>query len=300
MRNLKRIVVANDGLDGLPVALAKAARLEHYTGAAIEVISVTWDPVAEEPSSVLPEQDRIQLIEALKAGERQGLRTLTEPLSPKVAELTTQVLWHKSASEAIVDHLERTHADLLIKPVEDHHDLKDLLRTPLDWQLMRTAPCAVLISRGADWSNAACVLAAIDALDVRHAKLTHAVLETAALLAEALGLPLHVGCAYPTLGQTTGALQAADDYAGIKADMRAHRERAMAHWADEVGVTCAGSHVMEGRPAVAMAELALKLGASVTVIGTAARSGLGKLVLGNTSESLLARLPGDVVTVSAP
>jgi nucleotide-binding universal stress UspA family protein len=285
MRTLKRIVVANDGLDGLPVALAKAARLEHYTGAAIEVISVTWDPVAEEPSSVLPEQDRIQLIEALKAGERQGLRTLTEPLSPKVAELTTQVLWHKSASEAIVD---------------DHHDLKDLLRTPLDWQLMRTAPCAVLISRGADWSNAACVLAAIDALDVRHAKLTHAVLETAALLAEALGLPLHVGCAYPTLGQTTGALQAADDYAGIKADMRAHRERAMAHWADEVGVTCAGSHVMEGRPAVAMAELAQKLGASVTVIGTAARSGLGKLVLGNTSESLLARLPGDVVTVSAP
>ncbi|MGA0839808.1 MAG: universal stress protein [Pseudomonadales bacterium] len=299
MRTLKRIVVANNGLNGLPVALAKAARLEHYTGAAIDVVSVAWDAVAEEPVSVLPEQERIQLIEALKASERQGLRALTDTLSPKVADLDTQVLWHKSASEAIVEHVERTHADLLIKPVEDHHDIADLLRTPLDWQLMRSAPCAVLISREPDWSRAACVLAAVDALDVRHARLTHAVLESSALLAEALGLPLHMVCAYPSLGQTTGALQAADDYAGIKADMRAHRERAMAHWADEVGVNCAAMHVVEGRPAVAIAALAQQLRASITVIGTAARSGIGKLVLGNTSESLMSRLPGDVVAVSA-
>jgi nucleotide-binding universal stress UspA family protein len=299
MRTLKRIVVANNGLNGLPVALTKAARLEHYTGAAIDVVSVAWDAVAEEPVSVLPEQERIQLIEALKASERQGLRALTDTLSPKVADLDTQVLWHKSASEAIVEHVERTHADLLIKPVEDHHDIADLLRTPLDWQLMRSAPCAVLISREPDWSRAACVLAAVDALDVRHARLTHAVLESSALLAEALGLPLHMVCAYPSLGQTTGALQAADDYAGIKADMRAHRERAMAHWADEVGVNCAAMHVVEGRPAVAIAALAQQLRASITVIGTAARSGIGKLVLGNTSESLMSRLPGDVVAVSA-
>ena len=42
---------------------------------------------------------------------------------------------------------------------------------------------------------------------------------------------------------------------------------------------------------------ARELAATVTVMGTAARSGLGKLMLGNTAEDTLTRLEGDVLTV---
>lgn len=296
---LRRIVIANDGLSGLATALAKAARLEHYTGAELELRSVIWDSVAEE-AQALTEADRALLIEALKGAERQGLRAIVDPIAPHVAQLESQVLWHRSAEEAILDTV-RTHAaDLLIKPAASRHGVSDLFRTPLDWQLMRGAPCGVLLSRDQPWPESGCILAAVDALDTRHALLTETVLETARMLAGALGLPLHIACAYPALGQATGALQAADDYAGIKADMRRMRATAIAHWQSVLKLPDAVVHIVEGRPATAIARLAEQQHAAVTVVGTSARTGLGKLVLGNTAEDLLAHLPGDVLSVRVP
>jgi nucleotide-binding universal stress UspA family protein len=47
-------------------------------------------------------------------------------------------------------------------------------------------------------------------------------------------------------------------------------------------------------------ELANDLGATLTVLGTAARTGLSKLLIGNTAEDMIGRIRGDVVTVREP
>jgi len=300
MQKITRVIVANDSLEGMDSALAKAARIEHYTGAEVRALSVIYDTVAEEPPESLPQAQQVQLIEALKAAERQGLRRLTERYRSKVAELEPQVLWSKHPKEAILDAVRHAGAELLIKPVSEHHPLADYLHAPLDWTLMREAPCAVLVSRRATWGTPTCVLAAVDVTDVRHLALTREVLTTAATLAAVLGVALHVATAYPQLGQGVNDLQVAMDYAGIKADMCESRRKALAHWVETLGLVVAESHLLEGKPAVVIAELANALGATLTVLGTAARTGLGKLIIGNTAEDMIGRIRGDIVTVREP
>ena len=45
IKNLKRVLVANDSLEGLEAALQKAALIEHYSGAEIEVAEVIYDNI---------------------------------------------------------------------------------------------------------------------------------------------------------------------------------------------------------------------------------------------------------------
>jgi universal stress protein E len=301
MQKITRVVVANDSLDGLESALAKAAIIEHYTGAEVRALTVTWDAVAEEPAAVVPEDQRVQLIEALKAAERQGLRRLTEPYRTRVAEMDAQVLWSKDPKDAILHAVAHAGAELLIKPASAHHTIGDYFNTPLDWSLMRESPCAVLLSRRAAWTLPGTVLAAVDVTDVRHLALTRTVLETARTMADVLDAALHVATAYPRVGPAAGAdPETAVDYARIRCDMQENRRKAIVHWAETLGMEFAGVHVLEGKPAVVVAALANELDATLTVLGTAARSGLGKLLIGNTAEDTIGRIRGDLLTVREP
>jgi universal stress protein E len=299
-KSLRRILVANDRADGIEHALAKAAFFEHYSGAEITLLQTVYDPVAEEPPEVLPRAEQVRLMEALKAAERAVLHQHVENMSPKVASIDVQVIWQKDAAAAIVDTARRMQADLIIKPGASHHGLADFLHTPLDWALMRQAPCAVHISRGPSWTRPGRVLAAVDSGDVKHACLSREVLRTAAGLAAVLDAELHVVTAYPDLGQRSNALQVATDFAGIKADMRACREISLAALLADTGIAAHECHLLEGRPAPTVAALARRLEATLTVLGSAARQGVARLVLGNTAEDLAQRLDADLVTVREP
>ncbi len=293
MTALKKILVASDSLDGMEIALSKAAVVEHYTGAEVEVAEVIWDTIEEEP---LPNPDKANLIEALMAAERQGLNNLLVPYRERIAWSEAKVLWNKRTDHAICEETRAQQADLLIKPGAAHA-LTDYLHAPLDWRLIREAPCPVLISNSPAWQTGGNVLAAVDIADEAHTELSDKVLQTASIIAQTLDAKMHVCCVYSDLGQSVNALQVAMDYEGIKADMRQARDRALNETLHRLGISNAAAHIIEGKPAQAIAHLAEELNATVTIMGTAARSGLGKLVLGNTAEDTLARLRGDVITV---
>lgn len=290
----KKILIANDSLQGMDIALDKAALIEHFSGAAIEVAEVIYDTIAEEPEAVLPRPQQAALIEGLKAAERNGLRRLIEPYESRVAELSCSVIWHKQASEGVLTAL--NGVDLLIKPVSQHKILLDRLQAPLDWSLMRAAPCPVLISKQ-PWPATPHVVAALDAADTTHAALNRSILEHADQIARILGCDLHVVSAYPSLGQTVNELQVAMDYAGIKKDMRESRAKFIESLIAEVGAGVARTHLLEGRARDVIPEMANELGAAVTVLGTAARRGLSQLIIGNTAEAIIGALNSDVITV---
>ncbi|MEJ2087311.1 MAG: universal stress protein [Gammaproteobacteria bacterium] len=292
-----RLVVANDRLDGLDTALPKAALIEHYSGAAIDVVSVIYDTIAEEPAKVLPPAEQANLIEQLKGAERNGLRLLVEPYGEKIAEIEAHVLWNKSAAAGILAELE--DADFLIKPISRHQPLLDRLHAPLDWALMRSSPCPVLISKQ-PWSETRLVLAALDAGDESHQALNRAILATATDLSRILGCELEVVAAYPSLGQTVNELQVAMDYDGIKEDMRKTRETFIAELIDELDADVAEVHLLEGSARDAIPELANRLEATLTVLGNSARRGLTQLILGNTAEAIIGAIEGDLVTVREP
>ncbi|MEQ8485204.1 MAG: universal stress protein [Pseudomonadales bacterium] len=296
---LERVLIASDGLDGMAVALDKAAMIEHYTGAQLLAVQTVYDRIAEEPPGVLPAAQQVELIEALKAAERRALQAVAGPVQARVASLELQVAWHRQSAEAIADAARRFQANLLIKPVSAHHPLGDYFHTPLDWALMRQAPCPVLVSRRPDWRPPHRILAAVDIADTDHEALNAAVMAMAGTLASVLDAELHVATAYPDLGQRVNALQVATDFEGIKASMRSNRHALLADAIAAIGLEVDQIHVLEGRPAAVIPDLASRIEATVTVLGTAARHGLSKLVIGNTAEDLISRLAGDLLTVRA-
>lgn len=297
MQQINNILIANDSLDGMHTALEKAATIEHYSGADIHVAEVIYDAIAEESEEHISQAECARLIEALKAAERRGLQNLIEPFSERIATIDTRVAWDRQAAAALLKLQSETQADLLVKPVSKHGRIADYLHTPLDWALMREAPCAVLISKQPSWDQATRVLAAVDLADERHADLTREILLTAGTLAKLLNTELHVACAYPELGQSVNDLQVATDFEGIKQDMRESRQRRLDAWISELELNVHQYHILEGKPARVISALANSLPATVSVLGTSARRGLGKLLLGNTAEDLIDRIHGDIVTI---
>lgn len=293
----KKVLVANDKLDGLDLALPKAAMIEHYSGASVEVVEVIYDTIAEEPNRVLPAAEQANLIEGFKSAERNGLRRLIEPFKDKVADIDARVVWEKNVAEGILGAL--GDADFLIKPISRHQGLVDRLHAPLDWALTRAAPCPVLISK-TTWSEPNVVLAALDAGDESHQSLNRAILHTAADLSRILGCDLQVVSAYPSLGQSVSELQVATDYEGIKADMRETRQSLVDALIAELEAPVSQVHLLEGHARDTIPALANEMSAVLTVLGTAARRGLSQLILGNTAEAIIGSLDGDLVTIREP
>ena len=143
-------------------------------------------------------------------------------------------------------------------------------------------------------------IGALDAGDESHQSLNRLILSTAMNLAEILGCELDVVCAYPSLGQTVGELQVAMDYDGIKADMRETRQALIDALVVELDAPVREVHLLEGSARDAIPELANRMGAVLTVLGTAARRGLSQLILGNTAEAIIGALDGDLVTIREP
>jgi universal stress protein E len=296
MDKINRILVANDSLEGLQTALAKAELIEHFTGAEVEVAEVVWNHIEEE---ALPEENKIALIGKFVDVEQQKLDKLLAPYAERIAWSEARVIWNKRANEAIAEEVKLKQADLLIKPLGTHHGIADFIATPLDWKVLRSAPCPVLISKSQEWASGGNVLAAVDMGDRDHTALSEAVLETAATMSRVLDAQLHVVCAYPDLGQAVNDYQVAMDYDGIKEDMREARESALTQMLSRLGIEPAETYLQEGKPGKVIKQTANRLDATVTVVGTAARSAFSKIVIGNTSEDVLNQLDGDILTVHA-
>lgn len=298
---LSRILLAGEDRDALVQALEKVERLEHFTGAEITVVQVVYDYIAEEPVRYGAAGERDALIERFTDADLKALERLIEPFVSRIASLEPRVIWSKNAAEGIIATARAEAAELIVKPVTSDDSLVDWVRTPTDWSLMRESPCPVLFTKlGERWDAKRCVLVAVDVADEAHEALNHLVLEHGAKVAEILDAPLHVVCAYPTLGQTFSEYQVADDFSGLKRSMRETRERALSQLCADVGATVSRAEVVEGHPARAICAAAEDMGAQIAVLGTSARSGLGKLLIGNTAEQIMHRLRCDVMTVRLP
>jgi universal stress protein E len=297
---LRRIMIASDSEQGMAEALHKAGTLAAGDAEAqLRVLRASYDRIAEEPAEILPADEREALIGSIMRTEQEALAALTEPLQSRVRNVTAELLWRKDAAPAIAEAATAWHAQLLVKPVS-HHGLGDFLHTPLDWALMRQAPCPVLVSRGAWGDPAGCVLAAVDIGDREHEALCGEILRRACQLGGILGVDVHVASAYPNLGQSVNELQIATDFQGIKASMRDSRQRALNAMLESLELRVTETHLLEGKAVHVIPALARRLGASLTVLGTAARRGVSKLIIGNTAEDLISRMECDLLTVRAP
>ncbi|NJN51679.1 MAG: universal stress protein [Gammaproteobacteria bacterium] len=214
-----------------------------------------------------------------------------------MADLTPRILFERDIAKAITKEAQKFKANLILKPLTRSARITDLLHAPADWRLMRDAPAPVLFTRPAGWAKSVRVLAALDVSDAEHEALNKAILRHASLLTKVLGGELHVVSAYPSLGQQMSDFQVANDFDAIKRDMRARREATVKRLLDKMKLEDVSVHIVEGRPRQVISQLSTRLGAGMTVLGTAARKGIKRLFIGNTAEDITRELTTDILTV---
>jgi universal stress protein E len=156
------------------------------------------------------------------------------------------------------------------------------------------------VKNGATWQDVN-VLAAIDPSHrfAKPAKLDTRVLAAAAQFSQALEGTVHVmhsyvpvpagaipmaGASTPLItGITEGAqARAKEDLKAALADTRIPRER---------------QHLVQGPPFETIPRLAQQLGSGLVVMGAISRSGLKRMLIGNTAERILNSLTADVLVV---
>jgi universal stress protein E len=209
--------------------------------------------------------------------------------------------WDYPAHEAVVRAAGRARADLIV--AERHagrHFAAGLLRLT-DWELLRLSPVPLLLVKRPGLYRRPVVLAAVDP-DQRYKKperLDREILQAGAQLAGALRGALHVVHAYspvPLTAYTRGTLS--ED---IVKDMQRRSARAAAAKLERLvrslPVPTARQHLIARHAPDAIEEAAAETRSAVVVMGALARSGLKRLLIGNTAERVLDHLPCDLLVI---
>ncbi|MDR2214423.1 MAG: universal stress protein [Nevskiaceae bacterium] len=300
MDRIKQIVVAiKTPSSRRQPPMQKAAQLAKATGARLLLFHAITQPLMIDAWSM----DGVSLQDVQKrwkASVMKQLEKLADGLRTDGVTVECNCTWDFPAYEAVVRFAEKNKADLIVAERTESKRLMPWLLRFNDWELIRRSAIPVLlVKRTTPWKKAA-VLAAIDPLHTfaKPAKLDTAILDEATWLAEAMGGALHVVHAYPG-APTSMPLR------GVSADLSQSIEKQAATSARKAldaelegrNIPKARRHLVAGHPVDVVPKTAKKVRAGIVAMGAVSRSGIKRLVIGNTAEQVLDALPCDVLVL---
>lgn len=240
-------------------------------------------------------QSHLHLLVCDKKNDHTGyLSDLTGLLDSEGFSASGQQAWHDSPHQTIISVQQAEGCGLVIKQHVPDNPLKKALLTPDDWKLLRYCPSPVLmVKTDRSWAGSA-ILAAVDVgnADSEHRTLHTSIVSHGFEIAALAKAELHVISAHPT-----PMLSAADPTFQLKETIEArYRDQCKAFQA-EYDISEERLHITEGPADVLIPQVAHQLNASVTVIGTVARTGIAGALIGNTAEVILDSLESDVLVL---
>jgi len=301
MQPIRRILVAIKNPDRRRhAAVDKAIRLAKTLGASIEFYHAISDPVFLEIEPLTGNSLADIRREALTLRQKR-LDTYVDRACAMGVESGATVEWDFPPHEAIVRRAVRCRADLIVAECHEGTRHQWLMRLT-DWELLRASPVPVLLLKTRKPWRRNAVLAAVDPSHA-HAKpsrLDSIIVEKGQQFARALhGTFDLMHAAYPPAFGFSFMDPAVDGVmlAATYEQQLAKARKDFAEFAKQAKVPRTRSHVVERDPATGIATVARKIGADVVVMGAVSRSGLKRLLIGNTAERVLGTIPCDVLVV---
>lgn len=238
---------------------------------------------------------RLHLLVCDKRGEHsQYLADAARELEEDGYDVTIQQAWHQTFHETIIQVQQAESCGLVIKQHFPENPLKRALLTPDDWKLLRYCPCPVLIAKtNRPWTEGT-VLVAVDVgnSSAEHKALHASLISNAFEVASIAKATMHVFTAHPS-----PMLSASDPTFQLRETIEARYREECANFVKEFELEEGQMHIKEGPADVLIPEMAKKLDAVVTVIGTVARTGLSGALIGNTAEVVLDAVETDVLVL---
>lgn len=298
---IDKVLVAIKPWQGdLPLSLYHARFLSENLGAELRLLSCVYDPevalgVAKGDPDALAAQ--VGLVES----ERGVLNDLGASLGEWRIDAEIEVRWGHPAEDVVLDEIDAWQADLLVVGTHQAGSRPHTRLAQLDWQLMRSCPCPMLLARDPQFDGYATMLAAVDPLH-RHAEpegLDRRILELASGLASAAESTLLVAHVFPD--PESYALASAVEvlpgvYYGTENIESVHRE-ALLELAAQYGVRESRIVLQSGDPAERLADCVRERDVDLVVMGALKRGRLEEWLLGSTAERIVAEADCDVLLV---
>ena len=301
MHPFKKILVGIKDIDARSSpAVRKAAQLAKANGATLELFHALSDTVLVEALDArrisLKDYEKQRLALVLKR-----LQVIAKGLRKHDIEVVCSAEWDYPPAEAIVRQALRTRADLIVAERHASRHLAGWMLAYTDWELLRQAPCPVLLVKNPRPYHRPVVLTAIDPFHehAKPARLDASLLQASGQLASSLKGSLRiVHCVAPsTLVTANWAASPVIIDTTRSAELLKRARKALAA---EVAQHPLPSHqlaVLEGSAREAIPQAARAMKAGIVVMGAISRSGLRRLLIGNTAEAVLDALNCDVLVV---
>jgi universal stress protein E len=285
------------GSDWSP-AVAKATQIARATGAQIELFHcVDAALTLQDLASYKNGMDEFEGL--MRRSWEEGLERLATKVRSHGVQVSFSAPVDHPVHEGILRQARRFHADLIVTDAHQGSNFAAALLEEVDWELVRLSAAPLLIVKQPRPYHRPLVLAALDPSQT-HSKpntLDDSIVSLSEVFSNVLHGELHAVHAYPV--PAAYAQAAATVTAGVAAELQAldagRARAALDASLAESSIPRDRRHIQPGSPADAVVATATELKASLLVMGSAARSGLGRLFIGNTAEKILSRLPCDLL-----
>ena len=295
MRNLKNILVAVNREDDSRLVLEKVEKLAKASAANVYVIRVIYENIVE---SVIPATDDLHKIKTfIMQSEEEYLEGLLDEFRGRFNTSALATLWNKTVWEAITAAAREFEADLIVKVANVESRIQEVMHTPDDWNLLRNSTVPVMLVKADAWGDQPVIVAAVNISDEEHAELNLSILQESAHHAIMLGGDLHIVNAFPLFEPWAGELVAGYDYEKVCVEVETDIRNRVTNLARLHDVEFEMLYVREGKTSMVIKDVLEECSAELLVMGSAGRSGVAGLVVGNTSEAILHLVNTDVVTL---
>jgi len=301
MRTIRRILVAvkDPQSKSLP-AVAKATQLARALGAHVELFHDLNTPIYIDTAGPT-EEGYSGMMREQRARRLSQLETLASRVRKHGVKVSVAAEWDFPAYEAIVRRATRTGADLIVVGCRTGHRFAPLLLRLTDWELLRFSPVPVLLVKNTRPYRRPVVLAAVDPghAHAKTSRLDEEILNTAAAIQSALRGSLHAVHAFmPTpVGATSSDLLNGDVLVRMQKDLETAATARFDRALRKMNIPSARRHLIGRHPQDAIEQAVRETHSALVVMGAVSRSGLKRIFIGNTAESVLDDLPCDVLIV---
>ncbi|HNP36854.1 MAG TPA: universal stress protein [Woeseiaceae bacterium] len=307
------ILLLLDSGSGHALALRRAVALARSEGAALTLCGVVNSIPARLQRKIVAITPS-ELTDIAITVEQERIEKLLGRIDASDIVTNIKVLVGKPHLE-IAREVRLNRHDLVIKSITGRRALRSLSARREDKELLRNCPCPVWLVNTNDNKDSGCILAALDmpAEGTARGGLNEHIIEVATSIALAEFRELHFVHAWYLTGE--GHMRSRGTAAAnLEIDRMIAREatKRMMWLQDAVNASSSDSdriatdflapelHVIKGSPKNVVPDLAHKLGTGLIIMGTAARTGVSGLWLGNTSEKVLSRSDCSFLIVKKP
>lgn len=297
MLDINHILVVLDSEHPEQIALDKALWLAGRVDADITLLTAVYEPYAGENAS-LDEETRVRIRDARTDATQRWVDSFLPELESRGLRGRSEVHWQKHLHNAVIESMRHTDFDLVIKGTAPH-SLMDRIFTHTDWNLMRHCPAPVMLVKSPQpWQHNR-VLASVDATsnDEGHRTINDNILQYAEHLADHFETDLHLVNAYPQIAIAFAMVPEVSAPDDIQKYITEQHELACEQLARRYNIAEDHIHIAEGETLDVVTQIAKETAADLLVVGSVGRTGIAGVLIGNTAEQLVDKVPCDILVI---